>query len=172
MSEALCDYEKQRLENIKRNQAVLEALGLVQSDAIKHDELRNAPKAKKQKADPNGPEAQRAAVRRSMRLAGVPADDNDAEADALSSGAISAERGDHTQARADYDLYSQRWCQKQAGVTVVGTASYSHTLMRVMTMSETGLANRINAIERACGYDCTCTALSCACGLLPRFRSV
>ena len=34
MSDDLCEYEKQRLENIARNQAVLEALGLVQSDAV------------------------------------------------------------------------------------------------------------------------------------------
>ena len=35
--------------------------------------------------------------------------------------------------------------------TIVGTASYEHTLMRVRTMSEKGLANRIRAIERAKG---------------------
>ena len=33
----------------------------------------------------------------------------------------------------------------------MGTASYAHTLMRVMTMAENGLVNRIKAIERACG---------------------
>ena len=51
MSEVLSDYEKQRLDNIARNQKVLIALGLVRSDAEKHEELRagNAPKAKRQK---------------------------------------------------------------------------------------------------------------------------
>ena len=106
----------------------------------------------KQKVDPDGPEAQRAAVRRSMRLAGMAADaDGDDDEGGARSLTSPAERGDHTEARAEYDLWTQRWCKKQAGVTVVGTASYSHTLMRVLTMSETGLANRIKAIERACG---------------------
>ena len=40
---------------------------------------------------------------------------------------------------------------KQKGETIVGTASYGHTLMRVRTMGDAGLANRIKAIERACG---------------------
>jgi hypothetical protein len=34
---------------------------------------------------------------------------------------------------------------------VVGTASYQHTLMRVRTMSEPALGNRVKAIERAKG---------------------
>ena len=151
MSEVLSDYEKQRLDNIARNQKVLIALGLVRSDAEKHQELRagNAPKAKRQKVDPHGGEAHRAAVRRSMRLAGVPAD----EPTEASSSATPENRStvDHEEARAEYELWTQRWCQKQAGATVVGTASYAHTLMRVMTMSESGLANRIKTIERACG---------------------
>ena len=33
----------------------------------------------------------------------------------------------------------------------MGTASYQHTLMRVRTMSDPALANRIKAIERAKG---------------------
>ena len=36
-------------------------------------------------------------------------------------------------------------------VSVVGTASYQHTLMRVRTMSEPALGNRVKAIERAKG---------------------
>ena len=39
----------------------------------------------------------------------------------------------HEAARADYELWSQRWSQSQKGPTLVGTASYAHTLMRVMT---------------------------------------
>ena len=154
MSDELCAYEKQRLEKIARNQKVLEALGLVRSDAELHEELRQgkgAPKAKRQKEDPDSAESRRAAVRRSMRLAGEPADtDFDGGSSRLSS-AVHLGTVDHDEARAEYDLWTQRWSRKQAGATVVGTASYAHTLMRVMTMSESGLANRIRAIERACG---------------------
>ena len=156
MSE-LCAYELQRLENIARNQKVLEALGLVRSDALLHDELRNKekPKAKRQKT--SGPEEERAAVRRSMRLAGLSADgeaENGGENGAPStSGGVGhrAPDGDHEDAQAEYELWAARWSGKQRGATVVGTASYAHTLMRVMTMHDSGLANRIKAIERACG---------------------
>ena len=157
MSEELSDYEKQRLENIARNQKVLEALGLVRSDAELHDQLRSSkekPKAgKRQKTadDPASAESFRAAVRRSQRLAGVPADLGDSGPDSSPMASLPAGTADHAGARAEYDQWTQRWCSKQKGTTVVGTASYEHTLMRVMTMSESALANRIKAIERACG---------------------
>uniref|UniRef100_A0A7S0QB74 Uncharacterized protein n=1 Tax=Coccolithus braarudii TaxID=221442 RepID=A0A7S0QB74_9EUKA len=154
----LSDYEKQRLENIARNQRVLEGLGLVRSDAEAHQELRagkGAPKGKKQKLDPGSAESVRADVRRSQRLAGLPASDGEGEAGASPSGGAARTHAegtvDHSEARAEYDLWTQRWSSKQAGVTIVGTASYAHTLMRVMTMSERALANRTKAIERACG---------------------
>ena len=153
----LSEYEKMRLENIARNQRVLEALGLVRSDAELHEALRK-PKEKKnkrQKTSEDDAESARAAVRRSQRLAGLPADGDDAGGASSSSASVSARhlRGtaDHDEAEAEYELWTQRWSAKQKGATVVGTASYAHTLMRVMTMSESALANRINAIERACG---------------------
>ena len=51
----------------------------------------------------------------------------------------------------DARAYALRNAGNQARVSVVGTASYQHTLMRVRTMSDSGLANRIKAIERAKG---------------------
>lgn len=158
--EELCAYEKQRLENIARNRRVLEALGLVQSDAELHAEVRNGKSdksAKRRKEDPNSAEAVRAAVRRSQRLAGLPAEHADGSSSVVDgspsflSGTSGVDMSAHANARAEYDLWTQRWCRKQQGTSLVGTASYSHTLMRVMTMSETGLANRVKAIERACG---------------------
>eukprot|EP00037_Helgoeca_nana_P026672 m.301808 g.301808 ORF g.301808 m.301808 type:complete len:249 (-) comp27279_c3_seq5:443-1189(-) len=44
-----------------------------------------------------------------------------------------------------------RWAGHQGKAAFVGTASYSHTLHRIRSMSETALANRARAIERACG---------------------
>lgn len=153
----LSAYELERLENIRRNQRVLEALGLVRSDAELHEELRSKgkPKAKKQREDPESADGIRAAVRRSQRLAGVPAGTNgDGEAGTPASSStpnICSGTVDHDEAKAEYELWTQRWSQKQRGVTIVGTASYAHTLMRVMSMSESALSNRIKAIERACG---------------------
>lgn len=152
----LSEYEKQRLENIRRNQQVLAALGLVSSDAELHNDLRKGePKAKRQKAAaPGSDEEARAAVRRSHRLAGRPAEGAH-EGSALvdhPSRSWQDISGEHEAAREEYEAsWAKRWSGKQSAATVVGTASYAHTLMRVMTMSDAGLANRIKAIERACG---------------------
>ena len=43
---------------------------------------------------------------------------------------------------------------KQKKQTIVGTASYQHTLMRVRTMTEPKLRNRMHAISRAKGQHC------------------
>mmetsp|Transcript_26791 Transcript_26791/g.85991 ORF Transcript_26791/g.85991 Transcript_26791/m.85991 type:complete len:204 (+) Transcript_26791:150-761(+) len=150
MTTELSDYEKERLANIARNQKVLESLGLVRRDAELHESIRTkeAPK-KKRKVDPESAEAVRAAVRRSARLAGAPASSqgllSPSAGDSSTAGESSS--ADHSEAQADYE----RWSGKQAGATIVGTASYAHTLLRVMTMTGSGLANRIKAIERACG---------------------
>ncbi|EOD06670.1 hypothetical protein EMIHUDRAFT_460090 [Emiliania huxleyi CCMP1516] len=136
MTTDLSDYEKERLANIARNQKVLESLGLVRRDAELHESIRSkeAPK-KKRKADPESADAVRAAVRRSARLAGAPASRqgllSPSAGDSSTAGKSSS--ADHSEAQADYE----RWSGKQARATIVGTASYAHTLMR--------------AIERACG---------------------
>ena len=136
---------------------------------------------KKQKREVSGPEAAREAVRRSHRLAGRPPElggEPGGSGGCRSSAQPTAAPSDpdHEDARAEYDLWAARWMGKQQGETIVGTASYGplltrtscavaslprgpmqglpvagHTLMRVRTMSDVGLANRIRAIERACG---------------------
>jgi hypothetical protein len=52
---------------------------------------------------------------------------------------------------ADAEAYARRNAGCQARVSIVGTASYQHTLMRVRTMRAPALANRVKAIERAKG---------------------
>ena len=52
---------------------------------------------------------------------------------------------------AEAEAYRLRNAGVQERVSVVGTASYQHTLMRVRTMSEDALARRRKAIERAKG---------------------
>lgn len=155
-ADALCAYEKERLANIARNQKVLVMLGLAQDDVIAHHELRDAdrPKKRAKRDSASSAEELRASVRRSQRLAGLPACDESAQ---LSSpdgvfAAKAAHAEAHDAARLEYEAaWTERWSGKQKGPTIVGTASYAHTLMRVMTMSEAALANRIKAIERSCG---------------------
>jgi hypothetical protein len=105
----------------------------------------------------------RRVLRRSRRLAEKPeeaaglGDDDDDEnrvgregdADALDfrAAAYSLD-GDH---EAEAEAYRLRNAGCQARVSVVGTASYQHTLMRVRTMGEDALFRRVKAIERAKG---------------------
>ena len=123
MATALSEYELQRLENIRRNQKVLESLGLVSRDAELHQDMRKCdPRAKKQKAAPateGGAEDARAAVRRSHRLAGRPAEATDVDG-----GAGDTLTGEHGRARDDYEAaWARRWSGQQASTTPAGTCA-------------------------------------------------
>ena len=126
MASALSEYELQRLENIRRNQKVLESLGLVSRDAELHQDMRKCdPRAKKQKAAPateGGAEDARAAVRRSHRLAGRPAEATDV--DGGTGGAGDTLSGEHGRARDDYEVaWARRWSGRQASTTPAGTCA-------------------------------------------------
>ena len=126
MASGLSDYELQRLENIRRNQKVLESLGLVSRDAELHQDMRKCdPRAKKQKAAPateGGAEDARAAVRRSHRLAGRPAEATDIDGGA--GGAGDTLTGEHGRARDDYEAaWARRWSGRQASTTPAGTCA-------------------------------------------------
>ena len=126
MAGELSEYELQRLENIRRNQKVLESLGLVSRDAELHQDMRKCdPRAKKQKAAPateGGAEDARAAVRRSHRLAGRPAEATDVDGGA--GGAGDTLSGEHGRARDDYEAaWARRWSGRQASTTPAGTCA-------------------------------------------------
>ena len=123
MASALSEYELQRLENIRRNQKVLESLGLVSRDAELHQDMRKCdPRAKKQKATEGGAEDARAAVRRSHRLAGRPAEATDVDGGA--EGAGDTLTGEHGRARDDYEAaWARRWSGRQASTTPAGTCA-------------------------------------------------
>jgi len=59
-----------------------------------------------------------------------------------------ADGGTH---EAAAEAYERRHAGRQGRGAFVGTASYAHTLMRVRTLSEQALSNRIKAIERSKG---------------------
>jgi hypothetical protein len=158
---ALTPYEAAIRENIARNRAVMEALGLCRNDACRHEELRHtaaAPKAKRhaKPADADAQEGQRDAVRRSSRLealAGAPAA-ADAERDLPLSGGKRKRGADEADCTGDHKAARDshlRWAGAQRGVSIVGSASYEHTLHRVMTMTEAQLERRMKVIERASG---------------------
>lgn len=114
---------------------------------------------------PPSPKRKREAERKSSRIAGEAADsqglgvitsadyeDDGADADhwgkkARSEREIQGSADDHALAEAEH----LKWAGHQGKATIVGTASYQHTLMRVRTMTEKALGNRVRAIERAKG---------------------
>jgi hypothetical protein len=170
MAPTLTAYEAAIQENIRRNQAVMEALGLGRVDACRHEELRSASAPKgvgvgkkggkgkaPQPTDADDAGTRREAVRRSQRLAELAGAPAAVGGDGALGSAASGKRrraaddvecsGEHKSARDDH----LRWAGAQRKGSIVGSASYEHTLHRVLTMSEPQLARRIVAIERACG---------------------
>eukprot|EP00961_Rhodomonas_salina_P247203 3339821-Rhodomonas_salina.1 len=127
-----------------------------------------APASKKRKLEEEDSEKV-TPQRRSSRQKGLPASEIKAEVlpDDDEDG-VSAEvrklrdlRGSeegHALAEAEH----LRWAGRQGKQTIVGTASYQHTLHRVMTMNEAALGRRINAIERARGKVATPRQHACS----------
>lgn len=145
----LSEYERLREDNIARNRRVMLELGLIDDDVALHK--RNVPKKKKATKKREPPAAPREGGRRSKRVKGqdpegcarAPAgdgDDGDRDDDGID--------GAHATARAEHEA---RWAGRQQRSTIIGTASYAHTLMRVRTMSETALFRRKKTIETAKG---------------------
>ena len=177
----LSDYELERIAHIRRNREIMRRLGLGMHDIVtaarqrcghdvdgEDDTSGSAPRAKKKatgakRRAPEGPAGEKLedgierVLRRSRRLQEKPAD-ADAGADSLPADAEEwrVGRGAYSVVvdgahEAEAEAYRLRNAGIQERVSVVGTASYQHTLMRVRTMDEAGLARRIKAIERAKG---------------------
>mmetsp|Transcript_12919 Transcript_12919/g.15434 ORF Transcript_12919/g.15434 Transcript_12919/m.15434 type:complete len:278 (-) Transcript_12919:190-1023(-) len=161
----LSEYEILRQQNIARNMGVMKALGLDASDFSAHLEQssgNNKPKKEKKKPIKRKLDSEdMIEKRRSSRILGQSSellmlqetDNGELITMAQPSRPVKTEaelRGsiiDHDLAEAEH----LRWAGKQGKITIVGTASYKHTLMRVRTMNEAGLGRRIKAIERAAG---------------------
>jgi hypothetical protein len=168
------EYELLREANIRRNKEVMAALGLDDSDFQLHA-LHKKKSDKGSSSSSSSGSSSGAAKRkrpekgttepsrRSSRVAGL-------EAEAAAEGGLDGDRADgeegggggskrfHADLHASEEehaaaeeAYLRRWAGKQGRVTIVGTASYAHTLMRVRTMSEAALGKRVKAIERAAG---------------------
>ena len=140
---ALSEYEQLREANIARNRAVMVALGLVDADVRLHD-AGGAKQAAKKKRAPAAPP--REGERRSKRARGLDPAGAPVPRPAADGGDGDESNGAHASA-----LAAERNAGQQRRATIVGTASYAHTLMRVRSMSEDALWTRMNKIEKAKG---------------------
>ena len=169
----LTDYELERVAHIRRNREIMRQLGLGFHDIVTAARARcgeedgpSEPSEKRRKTDvrltktPRATETVEAGIervlRRSRRLM-ENTDERRENTDDYPNAAIekrSKYLADHEIDEVherDAAAYARRNAGCQAKVSVVGTASYQHTLMRARTMSHPALANRIKAIERAKG---------------------
>ena len=150
---AKSEYELLRERNIARNKAVMLALGLIDDDVTLHKAARATKKAKPAAAKKRKAAAEpREGSRRSKRVQGQ-TPEGAAGADEAAVARPEEDDDDvddsrHEEARAAHEA---RWSGQQRRATIVGTASYAHTLMRVRTMSEAALWTRMKKIEQAKG---------------------
>ena len=145
----LSEYEELREKNIARNREVMKALGLDQFDFDAHAANGKTGKISKSETKKPAPKRKRDGgtalpthpARRSSRVAGlapprsdeVNGDPDETNASGRPDRASVDLRGsaeEHALAEAEH----LRWAGRQGKVTIVGTASYQHTLMRVRTM--------------------------------------
>ncbi|CAB9515032.1 expressed unknown protein [Seminavis robusta] len=180
----LSDYERKRAQNIVRNNERLLSLGLISSleatqsnaaawglqvpacirssaSSTTTDNEKESTKLKKRKSIKESPLPP---SRKSARLQGKPAEENvmlpnDDKADNESTKGLS------TKERRLAIIQECRQARLKAAARVMEegeeraakqnpTATYAHCSMRVRTMTEKGLKNRVKTIERAAGKHC------------------
>ena len=170
-SGGLSDYEVQRARNIERNNARLRALGLISAReelssnnvAWRKETLEskgfdiNSSPTRKRKSKWNDQPTE--GSRKSLRLEGKEPErmvDGDGPGNGKENSLLEERQARVRECR---EVRLRRAVEiSQAGYEKAArenpTASYEHCLMRIRTMTENGLANRIKAIERAAGKHC------------------
>jgi len=142
-SEPLSEYEQLRARNIERNKQVMLALGIDDTDLVLHA-AHNASGGKKKAASKRKLEENNTArpspTRRSSRTRGQPVrlselcvsgegeGESREEESSRSPAPLRGSEIDHALAEAEHN---ERWAGRQGKATIIGTASYQHTLMRV-----------------------------------------
>eukprot|EP00536_Pseudo-nitzschia_multiseries_P018805 jgi/Psemu1/316313/fgenesh1_kg.3150_\ len=195
----LSEYEQRRIDNIKRNNARLRALGLIssveerRSNAIARGIIPKATVSKEngnhsgddsdgtnsedeEWCDDDGggggggtttkrkrksaPKEQREGQRKSRRLKGEKAEytlDTEESLFSKDPAVREKERGERVEECRQVRLRAANAIAACGGAEAAKknpTATYEHCLMRVKTMTEKGLVNRVKAIERAAGKHC------------------
>lgn len=175
-SNFLTEYEKERNARVMRNELLMRRLGLSDFDSYMHnassknkreeeDDSSDEKKKKEKKRRKRETDVEKVVfVRRSSsRLKrggggkGETDEQQQQEKEDIKEDKEEFKERDEEQERkhriAEQE-FSYRNKMKQKKQTIVGTASYQHTLMRVRTMTEPKLRNRMNAISRAKGQHC------------------
>ena len=154
-------YERERDERVRRNEAVMRRLGLHSFDVRAHH-FSNTKEKKKRKKRQKPTTVGGGGTRRTRRTVARGRDEDDDVNDEKEEEEEEEEEEreevrdeekerKHCVAEREFVL---RHKNKQKTRTIVGTASYQHTLMRVRTMTEPKLRNRMKAISRAKGQHC------------------
>lgn len=171
----LSDYEAMRARNIERNNARLRELGLIstkeelssntmawrkEANENNTDSKVKSSSKRKRKTSSNGEPV--AGSRKSLRLKGqeperTVVDDNLLDDQENIENSLVEERKARVTECREVRLrhavqVSQAGLEKAARENP--TASYEHCIMRIRTMTENGLINRIKSIERAAGKHC------------------
>jgi hypothetical protein len=162
-------YEALRAANMKRNQEIMRALGLNLFDFKLHDEhkamagkkmstgsaKRSGGTPRKRKLPEDGLDdagvSSPATTRKSSRIRGLAPEGVDADGGDTGPGELRPVDEELCELHEAAERDHLRWAGRQGKATIVGTASYRHTLHRVTTMSPAALARRIVTIEKACG---------------------
>ena len=183
-SNFLTEYEKERNARVMRNELLMRRLGLSDFDSYMHnasssknkreeeddssDEKKKKKKKKKEKKrrerETDDVEKVVGVRRSSSRLKRggggkgetdeqQQEEDKDIKEDKEEEFKERDEEQERKHRIAEQE-FSYRNKMKQKKQTIVGTASYQHTLMRVRTMTEPKLRNRMHAISRAKGQHC------------------
>ena len=132
-------------------------------DSSSDEEYRPGKKGESRKKRRGSPTAPREGSRKSRRIMNLPAERS---TDGYEhNGVMTTEHEERIRAEREAIVIECREARQRAAIEVAKagasaagrenpTATYEHCLMRVRTMSEKGLANRIRAIERAAGKHC------------------
>jgi hypothetical protein len=158
---SLSDYERIRAKNIERNNARLRALGLISSNEEEQSNAfawkkKSAPIQKSGVGKKRKRDDQSVSSRKSLRLQGKqpngtelpeeePVKDNDEIQKERQGRILECRKVRLRRALEVSEAGAERAAKENP------TASYEHCLMRVRTMTEKGLINRVKAIERAAG---------------------
>ena len=179
-SNFLTEYEKERNVRVMRNELLMRRLGLSDFDSYMHNSSsKKGNKREEEDEDDSSDEKKKKEKKRRKRETDVEKvvfvrrsssrlkrgggkgetdeqqqeEDKDIKEDKEEEFKERDEEQERKHRIAEQE-FSYRNKMKQKKQTIVGTASYQHTLMRVRTMTEPKLRNRMHAISRAKGQHC------------------
>jgi hypothetical protein len=158
----LSEYETARARNIEKHNAQLFQLGLISKD----EELASNARAwgisieeKKEAKKRKAPKAQHSPIRQSKRVKGLEPDGTERKVQ------LSPPSAEDVHTMRKRRVLECREARQRAALQYAElgleraakenpTATYEHALMRIKTMTEKKLQNRIKVIERAAGKHC------------------